>query len=218
MAGGGIRNQGMISMANMSNLTSLSSTSSLLFNYHQYKKCHSASIPIYLSEAGFLKMITTSSSGGSDSQPCPLEIFLASYHLKKLLIKAFQSDTNTVSHFFSRFYIIFWNSNFMISFKFQLKNAENNMYKTLHVDFQISNEISANYTAFSITFTPNNNDVPVERLQTYLTSKILTPPYKSPSVISFFNMVSCPELKMLKEFIQLLDYELVCDIIKNKPT
>lgn len=81
-----------MSMVNMSNLTSLSSTTSLLFNYHQYKKCHSASIPIFLSEAGFLKMITV-----SDTYLCPLEIFLASYHLKKLLIKAIQCDTNTVS-------------------------------------------------------------------------------------------------------------------------
>lgn len=81
-----------ISMANMSSLTSLS-TSSLLFNYHQYKKCHSASIPIYLSEAGFLKMLSINHDLNNYS---PLEIFLASYHLKKLLLKAFQNDTNTV--------------------------------------------------------------------------------------------------------------------------
>lgn len=92
----GGRNQTVMSMANMSNLTSLSSTTSLLFNYHQYKKCHSASIPIFLSEAGFLKMITV-----SDTYLCPLEIFLSSYHLKKLLIKAFQSDTNTVSNIYN---------------------------------------------------------------------------------------------------------------------
>lgn len=85
------RNQ-PVSMANMSNLTSLSSTSSLLFNYHQYKKCHSASIPIFLSEVGFLKMITVN----PDTNYSPLEVFLASNHLKKLLVKALQSD-NTVT-------------------------------------------------------------------------------------------------------------------------
>jgi hypothetical protein len=83
-------------IANMSSsLTSLS-TSSLLFNYHQYKKCHSASIPIYLSEAGFLKMLTAN----PETNCSPLEVFLASYHLKKLLIKAIQNDLNTVKVWF----------------------------------------------------------------------------------------------------------------------
>lgn len=74
----------------------------------------------------------------------------------------------------------------------------------------MSNEISANYNAFSIQFSAGtNSDLAVDKLQAYFVSKILAPPYKFPSVISFFNMVSCHEMKLLKEFVQMLDYELV---------
>lgn len=82
----------------LSNLASVS-TSSILYNYHQYKKCHSASIPIYLSEAGFLKIITCQPIQNSETSICPLECFLASYHLKRLLIKAFQNDPTNVLYF-----------------------------------------------------------------------------------------------------------------------
>ena len=82
----------------LSNLASVS-TSSILYNYHQYKKCHSASIPIYLSEAGFLKIITCQPLQNSETSICPLECFLASYHLKRLLIKAFQNDSTNVLYF-----------------------------------------------------------------------------------------------------------------------
>lgn len=90
------------------------------------------------------------------------------------------------------------------------------MYKTYCVEFQISNEISStNYNAFAITFSPNASNVsaaelPVDRVQAYFNAKILVPPYKFPSVISFFSMISTHEIKMLKDFIQLLDYEMVC--------
>ena len=78
-------------------------TSALLLNQYQYKKCHSASIPIYLSENGFLKMLKKN----ADSNYCPLEIFLASFHLKKKLIKMIQSDQIAVRCGISFFFEIF---------------------------------------------------------------------------------------------------------------
>lgn len=91
------------------------SSSSLLLNYHQYKKCHSASIPIYLSEAGFLKMITVN----PDINYSPLEVFLASCHLKKMLIKTIQNDSSSVNLFInllSSKKISFWVTNFCVLF------------------------------------------------------------------------------------------------------
>ena len=48
-----------------------------------YKKYYSASIPIYLSHNGFMKMLTVNPETGYS----PLETFLASNHLKKALLK-----------------------------------------------------------------------------------------------------------------------------------
>jgi hypothetical protein len=84
------------SSANVQHMTSGSTTSALLLNQHQYKKCHSASIPIYLSENGFLQMLTVK----PETNHSPLETFLASFHLKKKLIKAFQNDSIAVSFIF----------------------------------------------------------------------------------------------------------------------
>lgn len=92
-----LTNQNQRSMNNpsgstMSSIGFNSQIDALMINHHQYKKFHSASIPIYLSEAGFLKMISIN----GEHQYSPLEIFLASYHLKKILIKSIQNDTNLV--------------------------------------------------------------------------------------------------------------------------
>jgi hypothetical protein len=54
-----------------------------------YKKYYSASIPIYLSHVGFMKMLTVSQETGYT----PLETFLASNHLKKALLKYIQNET-----------------------------------------------------------------------------------------------------------------------------
>ena len=56
-----------------------------------YKKVYSASIPIYLSHSGFMKMLSMNPETGYT----PLETFLASNHLKKALLKYIQNDTVT---------------------------------------------------------------------------------------------------------------------------
>lgn len=66
--------------------------SSVATSLHQFKKCHSASIPNYLSEAGFLKMLSVN----PETNFCPLEIFLASGHMKKFLIKTLNNDHKSV--------------------------------------------------------------------------------------------------------------------------
>lgn len=76
---------------------------------HQFKKCHSASIPNYLSEAGFLKMLSIN----PDTNFSPLEIFLASGHMKKVLIKYLNNDHSSVKIII--FFFIF-NSFFYFSF------------------------------------------------------------------------------------------------------
>jgi hypothetical protein len=55
-------------------------------------KFNSAALPIYLPETGFLKMMSKIDNIGYS----PLEIFIASFHLKKILLKMFQTDTATV--------------------------------------------------------------------------------------------------------------------------
>ncbi|CAF0796799.1 unnamed protein product [Brachionus calyciflorus] len=161
----------------MSNYQQTSGTSS-----HQYKKCHSASIPIYLSENGFLKMITIN----PDTNYSPLELFLSSYHLKKVLIKTLNND----------------------NLSFQIKNHEANAYKTHLLEFQFIKEIMPNYQAFSIQFIQTNPDIQVDTLQRYLNHRILSAPYRSASVISYFNLISVNDVKMLREFSQLLEYEM----------
>ncbi len=55
-----------------------------------YKKYYSASIPIYLSHNGFMKMLTVNSDNGYT----PLETFLASNHLKKALLKYIKNEVS----------------------------------------------------------------------------------------------------------------------------
>lgn len=85
-----------------------------------------------------------------------------------------------------------------------------NIFKTYLLEFQISNEISSNYNAFSLTLIQTNNEIQVDKMQAYLNTKILVPPFKFSNVISYFNLISTHEIKMLKEFNQLLEYEMVC--------
>lgn len=54
-----------------------------------YKKYYSASIPIYLSHSGFMKMLSMNPETGYT----PLETFLASNHLKKALLKYIQNES-----------------------------------------------------------------------------------------------------------------------------
>lgn len=102
-----------------------------------------------------------------------------------------------------------------------MKNAEANIYKTYHVEMQISNEITPNYNAFSVSFSPNSSgaasgDLPVDKIQSYFATKILTPPFRSSAAMSFFNLISTHDAKMLKEFAQIMDYEMVRKSNKSK--
>lgn len=164
--------------------SSLNTTSALLLNQHQYKKFHSASIPIYLSENGFLKML----SKDATSNYCPLEVFLASSHMRKKLIKYVRSDSAT----------------------FMIKNQDQNIYRTYLFEFQILNDISpSTYHAFALQLTQTSPvDLPTDLIQRYFSTRVICPPYKSSQAISFFNMLSTNEPKVFKDFMQLLDFEL----------
>jgi hypothetical protein len=166
-----------------SGASTLNNAAAHLLNQHQYKKCHSASIPIYISEHGFLQMLTVN----PETNYSPLETFLASIHLKKKLLKTFQSDAAT----------------------FAIKNPDAHVFKTHFVEFQLVNEISnANYQAFSLHFTQINAEVPVDALQRYFNTRILCPPYRSTVAVSFFNLLTATDLRVLKELTQMLEYEL----------
>jgi hypothetical protein len=78
------------------------------------------------------------------------------------------------------------------------------------MEFQISNDLNpSTYSSFSILFNQTHPEISVSIIQSYFNSKILCPPFKSTNALSFFNMISLgSEIKILKDFIQLLDYEL----------
>ena len=88
---------------------------------------------------------------------------------------------------------------------------ESQQYKTHQLEFQIINEISSNYFAFSISFFSLGTLDPTEidTLNRYASSRILSVPFRSQSVLSFLNVVSIAEPKLLKEIINLFDLELV---------
>ncbi len=90
-----------------------------------------------------------------------------------------------------------------------VKNADANIYKTYFMEFQIINDIiHSSYHAFSLVFTQVAPELPIDSIQRYFNAKIFCPPYKSTVAVSFFNLVAINELKVLKEFTQLLDYEM----------
>ena len=83
------------------------------------------------------------------------------------------------------------------------------MYKTHFLEFQINNEITQQaYHAFSLTFMQTSPDMPVDYIQRYFNTKIHQPPFKFAVIASFFNLISINEPKILKEFVQILDFEL----------
>jgi len=155
-----------------------------LTQQQQFKKYNSASVPIHLSETGFLKLL----SQEPDSGYSPLEIFLATNHLKKILLKTIQSDQMNL---------------------FPVKNFETNFFKTTFIEFQIQSEMSStNFNAFSVNLT-QTNDIQVDLINKYFYSKILCPPYKSTQLTSFFNMLAITEIRFMKEILQLLELEMV---------
>jgi hypothetical protein len=99
-----------------------------------------------------------------------------------------------------------FNNNFFL--KCHVKNAVTNVFKTNFFEFQITNEISSNYNAFSIVFF-NTNEFQGDLITKYFNSKIISPPYKITTALSFLNMLSMSEFRVLKEFIQLLEWEMV---------
>lgn len=72
-----------------------------LINHFHYKKYHQAALPIYLSSIGFIKMVTPD----SETLYSPLETFLASNHMRKIIIKNLQNDPNV--NIFSTFSFLF---------------------------------------------------------------------------------------------------------------
>lgn len=115
-----IQNPKSVPMSNFYQTSNTGPGSSMSTSSHQYKKCHSASIPIYLSEAGFLKMI----SANSDNGHSPLEVFLASCHLKKILIKTLNNDTSSVRKEKNYLNILFFDVIFCVqSFKLKIKRS-----------------------------------------------------------------------------------------------
>ena len=156
-----------------------------LTQQQQFKKYNSASVPIHLSETGFFRLLSLD----ADSGYSPLEIFLATNHLKRNLLKNIQNDQMNL---------------------FPVKNFETNFFKTTFIEFQIQSDMSGtNYNAFSINLT-QTNEIQVDLINKYLYSKILCPPYKSIQLTSFFNMLAITEIRFMKEILQLLELEMVC--------
>jgi hypothetical protein len=77
------------------------------------------------------------------------------------------------------------------------------------MEFQIINELTqSSYHAFSLLFTQITPEMPIDSIQRYFNAKIFCPPYKSAVAVSFFNLVAVNDLKVLREFTQMLDYEM----------
>ena len=66
-----------------------------MINHFHHKKYHSAALPIFLSSNGFIRILTPT----PDSIFSPLETFLASNHLKKILTRHIQSDPSVSTLF-----------------------------------------------------------------------------------------------------------------------
>jgi hypothetical protein len=142
----------------------------------------------YLSQIGFLRMLTPNQL----TQISPLESFLASNHLKKLLLKVLRATGD--------------------NYLYQIKNPEINLFKASLVDFQITNEMvkpTTNYNSFSLNFYQTNEIITeCDLLTNYFNSRVLCTPYRITSVLSYLNMFTVQSTKILKELLVLLNYDL----------
>lgn len=149
------------------------------------RKTQHDSFVVYLSENGFLKMVTSD----PDTSFSPLETFLATNHLKRIFLKAIQADPTM----------------------FSIKSAENNIFKTGFIELQIINEITPHFHAFQLTLAQQPQlpaEISIDSLQKYLNTKILVSPFKASNLISFLHLLSVSDLKLVKELTQLLEYEM----------
>jgi hypothetical protein len=126
------------------------------------------------------------------TQISPLESFLASNHLKKLLLKVLRATGD--------------------NYLYQIKNPEINLFKASLVDFQITNEMvkpTTNYNSFSLNFYQTNEIITeCDLLTNYFNSRVLCTPYRITSVLSYLNMFTVQSTKILKELLVLLNYDL----------
>ena len=175
-----------VKSANSHHSASSSHFATQLTQQQQFKKYNSASVPIYLTEAGFLRLLTPEADASGYS---PLEIFLATNHLKKILLKSIQSEQTNA---------------------YPVRNFDTCFFKTSFFEFQLRFEASSGaYSAFSVNFHQSNNELQVDVLSKYFQSRILCPSYKSTQLVAFFNMLCIAELKFVKEILQLLELEMV---------
>ncbi len=87
-----INSQQMTGPASASAHTTFTNQSQQVQQQPALKKTQQDSFVVYLSEIGFLKMLTLDHETGFS----PLETFLATNHLKRILMRALQSDPNMV--------------------------------------------------------------------------------------------------------------------------
>jgi hypothetical protein len=201
-------NSGMSGMPIKDSLEEITKSSSRAPVGTHYKKYYSASIPIYLSHSGFMKMLSMNPETGYT----PLETFLASNHLKKALLKYIQNESVRKFVFFFNFY----SNRFSSTFKFRQITELNSAlisFATKLLKIQIVNEITQNYAAFSLNISPLIDQLQTDILQDYFYAKILCPPYRTTAALAYFVLLNTSETKTLKEFIELLNIELVSVII-----
>jgi len=201
-------NSGMSGMPVKDSLEEITKSSSRAPVGTHYKKYYSASIPIYLSHSGFMKMLSMNPETGYT----PLETFLASNHLKKALLKYIQNES--VRNIF-----IFYSNLLQVSYTFKFRqitelNTALISFATKLLKIQIVNEITQNYAAFSLNISPLIDQLQTDILQDYFYAKILCPPYRTTAALAYFVLLNTSETKTLKEFIELLNIELVSVIIK----
>ena len=157
------------------------------------KKTLFDSFKVYLSENGFLKLLTPTTETDLNSFShlmSPLETFLATSHLKRIIFKSIQNDQNT----------------------FMVKNQEQLVFKAGLIEFQFLNEISPHFHSFQIVLPIAQQqqlppDISVDSIQKYLNSRILVAPFKSSNLMSFLNLLSV-EYKLLKDLVKLFEYEM----------
>ena len=85
------------------------------------------------------------------------------------------------------------------------KNTDLNIFKSHFFEFQITNDVSTSYNAFSLNFS-QINEIPTEIMQKYFHSRILSAPYKSSNALAFLNVLALNDMKLYKDLIQLFEY------------